>query len=400
MLITRRKLLQAMLGALALAAVSGVLALVVSNAETVWRVAGTSFAIAIAAAVMMPMASWADKPLTRRAGLIGMCIAIAELVLGSVLIWGDLLPGNLREFVGWSTLIVGVGGLMSVRFLRDTGLPGWRFTAWTGACACALASLLFLLAAALESFLPSGSLAQPLNYIDELFQTGWGVFASGVLGSMALIGLHRPDNRPWRWAGITASAVALGLVLYGAWFHHEGNPAWIVGCYCTAGVVAHAIGCLRLSLTPVQGWVRLIAIGSALLTGGMVTFCAAVDSRIDPFDSFAWQWRITAASALICASTSLALVVFGRLNKRPVVELDKTKFDSVTLFCPRCQKKLTLPTGGSLCPSCRLHIHVSVQAARCAQCGYNLDGLRDTDRCPECNAPVPLGATGLAEATN
>lgn len=145
--ISRKQLLYAMLGALALAACSGVLALLISDSDAVWRIAGTCLTAALAAAIMMPMSAWADKPMTRTAGLTGMCIAVVELGLASLLIWGQFFSSSTREFLAMSVAIIGGCGLTSVWFLKQINCDGWRRTAQVGAAGCVFAALLFWCAA-------------------------------------------------------------------------------------------------------------------------------------------------------------------------------------------------------------------------------------------------------------
>jgi hypothetical protein len=393
MILTRRHLLYIMLGALGVGALSGVVALLTGDGGTVWRVAGTSFAAAISAAIMFPMAGWADKPATRTAGLLGMSVAVVELLLASVLIWGESLGWPMREFLGWSAAIVGIGGLVSARFLKDIGMPERHWTSRVGCAAAALASGLFLIAAGIESFYSAWSEA------GKFAGTAWSTFVTGFICAIALVGWQRPDRRWWRWIGVGAAAVALGLTNYGIWIHSGGEPAWVVGAYSIAAVVAHAIACLRLSLSSGQGIVRVVAMGAAACTGLLSTMSAAIHTSWDRYGGFDWEWRASAAFMLITVSATLALVVIGRLNRRPVVELSRTaSFDKVSLVCPRCSQRLELPVGGALCSGCKLHITVTIHTARCAKCNYELENLK-AERCPECGEPIPAGSTGLGEAT-
>lgn len=391
---SRRHLLYAMLGALGLAALSGVLALLISDTGAVWRIAGTSFAAAIAAAIMIPMSGWADKPLTRLAGLLGMGVAVGELLLAALLIWGDFFQSDFREFLAWAVGILGVGGLIAVRFLKDAALPTRVWTARVGCGATVVAMGLFFAAAFVESFGNSWTTAE------KFVGSGWSLFVSGAIAAFALLGWARPDPRWWRWIGVAAAVAAMGMTNYGIWIHSGGEPVWVVAAYCLAAVIAHAIACLRPTLTRGQSWVRIIAIGAAACAGGFATFASAIDRGGRFYNGFEWEWRGTAAFGLICVSATLALLVFGRLNRKPAVELVRstTTFDRVSITCPRCEKRLILPVGGALCEGCRLHISVTIQSARCARCNYDLIDLR-ADKCPECGEPIPMGVTGLSEAT-
>ena len=255
--ISRRHLLYLMLAdALGFAGASGVAALIFGDTGTVWRCAGTGLAAAIAAAFMMPMAGWADAPATRAAGLTGMGLAIVELGLGAVLIWGSFLPSNLLEFLSLGTLIIGVGGLLSVRFLKEIHADGWRLASRGGATSCAAASIVFLVAAYESSFNHTGSTA------DEIAESALGLFLSGVIGSLALYTCPHlvkgwRSGNGWRFFGAAAAAVALGIVLYRTWGNANAfRAAWEVGAYGLAAFVAHSNACLQARLV---GWQRHVA---------------------------------------------------------------------------------------------------------------------------------------------
>jgi hypothetical protein len=387
--ISRRTLLKAMLAALALAACSGVPAIFLTDTEVVWRIAGTCLIAAFAAAIMMPMSVWADKPDTRLAGMIGMAIAVVELCLGSLIIWGGIFPSAWREFLVWTAGVIAGCGLVGVRFLKNINSPGWQITARVGSIGCVIAGLIFLAGACEECFSSSRD-------SEQLFGTGMGLFWSVVASALTLIGWNRRNPYPWRWIGVLGAAAAFGMVVYGEWITRGGDPVWVTGAYAMAGAVAHAMACLQAKLTPGQRWVRFIAIATGGTTAALITMSVYLDPRWASMNDSAGLWRITSASVIMCCSASMALVVFVRLNKRPIVALSKAGFDRITVVCPRCEKKLTLPVGGALCDGCKLHINVSVASTQCAQCGYDLTDLH-ADKCPECGTTVPLATKGLME---
>jgi hypothetical protein len=394
MFFTRRHLLYAMLAALALAGIAGALALLTASGNEVWRIAGTSFVVAIAAGIMMPMSVWADKPATRAAGLFGMCIAIVELLLAAVLIWGSMLPSSFRDFVAWSTGIVGPCGLLSARFLKELAHPSRRWMAIVGAAGAALAATSWLIASWLDSFNSSWTVSEPFFY------SGWAILFAGILAALALVGITKSDGQWWRWFGVAGAIIGAAVAVYGAIERKGGNPGWIAGPYSLAAVIAHAIVVLRIPLTPGQRWVRWVAMIAALCTGITTTHCVATEARLNQMmDDFDWSWRLSSAFALVCASASMALLVLGRLNRKPVVELSKAEvYGHVSLDCPRCEKKLRIPMGGALCDSCRLYINVTVKTAKCAKCNYDLTNLT-TEFCPECGTPIPRGQTKVEAAS-
>jgi hypothetical protein len=387
--LSRRQLLYAMLGALAFAALSGVAALLTNGAEEVWRIAGTGLIVAVAALIMMPMSALAGNAATRLSGLFGMGVVVTELALAAMLIWGRILPPDLREFLGWATGIIGPCGLIAARLLAELAKPGQKWTAIVGAGGCGLAAGSWLIAAALESYGRPWSIGFPFA------AGGWAFLFAGFISAAALVGLKEPDRRWWRWLGVAAACVGAAFAIYGAIQQSGGNPAWFVGPYAFGAFIAHAVICLRLNLTSGQRWVRIIANASALCTAIAITYSLAEQTPGSrALGEFNWDWRMSFAFGLVCSSATMALLVLSVLNHRPKVRLARTSaFRRVFLICPRCGKRLTLPLGGALCDECRLHIYVTVQTTRCARCDYDLTDL-SAKVCPECGTPIPIGPTG------
>jgi hypothetical protein len=75
------------------------------------------------------------------------------------------------------------------------------------------------------------------------------------------------------------------------------------------------------------------------------------------------------------------------LNRNIDYESFSTAPVQITVICPRCRKKHTLPLGQTACPTCELRIHTRIEEPRCPNCGYLLYGLK-SDRCPECGTQV------------
>ena len=318
-----------------------------------------------------------------------MCIAVAELGLGALLIWGQFFSSSTREFLAMSVAIIGGCGLTSVWFLKQINCEGWRRTAQVGAAGCVIAALLFWCAAYQESF-------STTRDGGKFFASAMSLFWAFIAGALSLVGWHRPDAHPWRWAGVLGAGIAAAMVSYSEWIQKGDDPTWCVAAFALAYVVAHAIICWRAALTPGQRWVRIAAVAAAAATGITATYGVHGDQHHMMFDDFGDIWRVTAAAGLICVSATLALLVFGRLNKRPAVHLHKAAIDFVALTCPRCEKKLTLPVGGALCDGCKLHINIALASTQCGTCGYDLTNLK-AGTCPECGTAVPTATTGMTE---
>ena len=102
--------------------------------------------------------------------------------------------------------------------------------------------------------------------------------------------------------------------------------------------------------------------------------------------------RLASAAGFIASCGSLALLVLARINKRMPDEAPALhKIAEITLICPGCSKKHTLPVGSATCPTCRLELNVQVVEPRCPQCDYSLFMLT-SNRCPECGWAITTPA--------
>jgi hypothetical protein len=161
-----------------------------------------------------------------------------------------------------------------------------------------------------------------------------------------------------------------------------------VGC-----VVAHANMCLGPLLRPTQRWVRQGTILFAVVTAALIVLVIAKDKFPEiPIDADLFG-RFAAAAGIIAGCGTLALLVLARMNRKVDAEPESYELSEVSLVCPRCRRKQSLPTGDSTCPSCGLRISIRVEEPRCANCDYLLRGLT-SDRCPECGTSIGSPVAG------
>jgi hypothetical protein len=126
---------------------------------------------------------------------------------------------------------------------------------------------------------------------------------------------------------------------------------------------------------------RLVTLAAALIAGAC--FVAAIHYRFGP--SYDLVARIGGAAAIIGGCGSLALLVLAKLNRRVDLQPEALDLKEMTIICPVCRKKQTVPLGDSACAGCGLKFQISVQEPRCPSCDYLLLMIQ-SDRCPECGA--------------
>mgnify|MGYP003867046843 CR=1 FL=1 len=374
----RKRLLHILLWCLAGAAASGVLTVLVSDRDVLWRVTAMGFVAAAAVGLMIPCSILADRERSRAAGHFGITLCIIQFLLSIVFIWSGLWPWRLEERIGWTILLIGLMAVPCIGFLwmasnratRAAGIVGLAFAAISSAC--------YMLAIWFES-------SVFLNYRSG--ETGHAFAAAGLFASLSLIGLGM-DSRHWRWIGVGASATMLALALYGIWRMPQGDPAFTVCASTLAALVAFANVLIRASLI---GGQRLVIYGTIASAAAIALLLDLQAIIADPGnDTFGFR-RLIAGATIVTISGTLAVVVLAMLNRRSLRRADSvaagTLLSAISLQCPRCGKQQTLALGEGRCSDCRLIIHTRVEVPACGKCGYDLSMIRG-ENCPECGTPI------------
>ncbi len=395
MLLNRRTLLWVLLGALALAAASGMLAIVAPIAG-VWRFAAMSVIGAVTAGIMMSIASWTEKPETRAGGLLGMGVCVALFVGGCGLVWETVIGRQLFELIGVAMVASACAGFPAAHFLKRFWRDGWR---WASIVGVGGAACVFLIAIAggLMDFV--GLPISSSRIYGSAATIGLGV----VCAAFALVGYRtpndqgrtQPDSAPWRWLAIPGAVLGVGSSLWGIWFG-GGDREWVPTLgYALAAVVAHGVLIGRSRAGQAYPWLRWLTFGAAVLTGVLVVSAVWVN-----VDDYTVLWRMVTGSGILTGSGTLAILVMDRLAFGKRLELRSvvanrgpgsapTSISSIRIECPRCSLAQTIPVGeeGALCAGCKLHVAVRTHAALCGACGYDLKDLKG-GTCPECGAAI------------
>jgi hypothetical protein len=384
---SRGLLIRILLWALAAAAASGLLAVFLSDRELVLRLTGMGFVTAGAAGLMLPCTLMVDKARTRAAGLLGMTLCAVEFLLAVAFIWSGLGWSNLDEQVGLTMVVLALVGLPSIGLLALAFSPFGRVAGRVGTGLAAANLVVYLVAVWFE--VPGKN-----EIRDKLFETGGSLSGAAVLAITCMVGIGT-DRKNWRWFGIVASAAALLMLLYGIWIHSSNEVAPLVCVFSVAALAAYANVATMLPLTPGQMWLRWSAVGAAAATGLFID----LDSIVAGNGSAPMLERFATGCGIITASATLALLVLGRLNRRPDYEGGKGEpARTITLVCPRCRKKQTLPVGSASCAGCKLRIFTRIELPLCPVCGYDTSILAAGGRCPECGTAVSAGEQDQAES--
>jgi hypothetical protein len=381
----RRILLRIMLGSLALAALSGASAFLLSEYDTIGRVVGTCFAAAVAAVLLLFLSLLADREKTRAAGLFGMGLVLTEFILTLVMIWGEPLFHwdifwRFGATAGWLAPV----GLAVMVYLFALEFKGARWTSRVGLACAGIVYVTFLIGA----WTP-GTNWWPFS--ENCWETAGVLSLYSLTASLALLGLGAGDRRYWRWLGVLASLAACTMAVFHIWHPIEADPTLFAALTATAAVVAHACLVMAVPLQGAQVWVRRGAIAMAIVAGVCFTTQAYIEygNRHRPLTTEGdFLGRAGGAATIVMACATLALLVLARMNRRVDLEsLPITQFIQITLLCPRCGRKQTVPLGDAHCGACELRIYTKIEEPRCPQCGYLLYKLTG-DHCPECGAAI------------
>lgn len=374
----RKLSLRVMLWSLAAGAASGAGAMLLFEAEVIWRVVGTAITTAVAAGLMMALSMMADREKARDAALLGMGAVVSQFLLVLALIW---LPrwavddDHLALTVLWIFLVTPP----AMMFLRLGKQPNARRASLVGLALAGAVLLLLLIATwAFDYGYPWWGIREDLS------GTAGIIAAYGFLCCAALAGIET-QRYWWRWAGVGASILAAGIAITAIWLDLNDRNGVFETITSIAVLVAICNLLMFVPLLPNQKWLRTATILAAAACAGFIDLIALLKtSGTYDDDIFA---RLAGASGILAACGCLALAVLARLNlrldRRPVL----SEIRQCTIICPGCGKKHVADTGASACPTCGLIAHVKFEEPRCPNCDYLLFMLQ-SERCPECGTPV------------
>lgn len=386
----RTAIFRAMLGLLGLAALTGVASVLLLRETVMWRIIGTELSAACACGLFLPCLPMIDRVRTRAAGLLGMTGVLVEFVIAIVLIWEltfVFLGVRWESELALTMVLLGFSFVASIRLLPETHGKEQPVAAWSG-----ITVVVLTLAACLPAtWLPrrgwgAGAVDGPAEH---LWETAAVFLAMGALVSVCLLGLGGSPRRRWRWLGVGAAGAGSALWLWDIWIGSGSDLGFAIfaGLVTLSAVVAYAIGCGLCPLKPTQVWFRTGTIGAAIVTGALIELLILDDRQLIRGLDDLWIGRCTAALGIVTGCGTLALAVLAGMNRGIDAELELAAMTDITVVCPRCRKRQSLPIGEAACGGCQLRISIRVEEPRCRTCDYLLIG-RVSDRCPECGTVV------------
>lgn len=380
----QRRLLQAILGLLGLAALAGVSTIFIAGGEVLFRVAGTLVLAAVAIGLSIPASQQLGVQAKRTAGLVSLLAIVIGLCLALSAMWFDFLFSQWSYDLTLTTLAYIATVAPGLAFLALTLRKGGRIAGAAGGAFC-IAVFASWMAAIWGGRVGFGGHS-------EDWATTAGVLCAGVLPVSASLFGTLASGRHWRFLGALAGMAGVALGLSGIWLALGGKPTFVVHCFIVATVVGGTNVLDRLTLKSAQ-WLRLATIVMLVVTGllGMFVNQFEVNQFDYGFDSM--SLRLLTASAIVLCCALLALAVLMAFNRRLVITEARSiaAITSVTVICPRCNTKQSAPLGESNCTGCKLIFLLKLAEPHCRKCNYLLLDLK-SDRCPECGEPITVAA--------
>lgn len=376
----QRRLAQAMLALLGLAALAGVGTIFLPGGDFVARVAATLAVAAIAIGAAMPVSRRLDRQETRSSGVFGLGAVIVGFCLALLAIWSEFLrwPDGLR--LALTTLAYVACAVPAAVFFALLRREAGRTAGGFGLVVTATTFVLWLAA------IWGGRYGLDE---DKLAQTAAIVGGAGVLVPACLVG-RRGDRCWWRWFGVAAGAVMLTLGLGGIWVSSNSDATWFAQSLIVLVTIAAVNLLVRAPFRGAHRWLVLATAAALVATGASATAANLTTRGFQYSSADTISQRLFGAGAIVTVCGLLALVVIHAFSRRVLITRSARieDIERVDLACPRCARRQQAPIGESRCPGCGLIFLLRVAEPRCAKCDYPLLDLRSA-ACPECGEAIP-----------
>ncbi|MFN0011493.1 MAG: hypothetical protein ACKVS8_07600 [Phycisphaerales bacterium] len=389
----QRRLFQAMLVLLGLAAAAGVATIFLPSATVVGRAAATLLAAGITLAVAVQASRPLADPKRRPIGLLALTLVVPAFCLALAAIWLGLWNRD-----AWTTELAGTTACyVAMAMALVCGFVLWRNPRGklSGAvlAACGVVAFGFAVVAIWQPFGPRRSFGS------EPASTAWLLAVFGPVAAACMYGAVQ-KRQLWPWLGAAGAVAGLALGVTGVWIVHSHDSTWFQQCWiiaCPVGI-ANSLTCFSLRGNQrVVLWLTLASISAAALC------CTYINLASSGFQTYQLlpdlPTRLLAASTILSVCGMLAIAVLLAANKRAPAAASRAITDllTISLTCPRCGNKGSTPVGASRCSGCGLLFSIQLAEPRCVTCEYSLLDIRG-GVCPECGTPIPDPAAVAAGA--
>ncbi len=389
-MLSRNFLLQVTLASLAVAAILGIVSVLIAASDVGSCMVGSALLTAAAAGLLIPLSALARNKSWRRAGILSVLLLLGQYLLILASIWWHQLeawnPGLSTHDVQIRFLLTAVAllptGLMAAISLRGLATSLTSLAGWIAAVSAGLTLMAWGVAI-------WGDLVwQRFPFPEEHWaETGLVLGAFGALAAGCTVGLRLTLSSTIRWLGVAAAVLGVTMALGSIWLvpaHHET-------LFVAVTAVAVAISIANPLCIPTAAGatlaVRRLTVAALIAAAALTVLTTYL--KQDVFVQLDLVPRLTLACGIAATCGVMATVILLRLNQLPALDLraEAPVFTNITVACPRCRRKNRIALGEDRCQRCGLIIRVSVQQPRCPKCGYLLYAAQ-SNQCPDCGQPL------------
>lgn len=383
----RRVALRVLYSSLGIAALSGILAMILPNAgEVIGRLIGTAIATAIGSAMLLISIQRFEVHATRKfgaaLGILVLLIYLCTLIAIWVNVVTPLRGFNLDEKFGVTALLfAGCGSLsvlgvlfIEVKRLKLAGyvlsilwlfpLFGWLSIIWifTQPSQTSFAENVLFPIQTLFPLLVLACIRRHIAYMCIAITTALVCCVTSQV-SMILTGGHIEQNRPLLMVVLISGGISamLGIANVIQFRKPKNSILWLE--------------CLTL------------AIASIAIT----VLCVSIWYEMQQLQLPEMLVRVAVGTGIL-SSTAIIGLLIGQFVRGSMF----TNFegDGIGGICPRCQSTIIIPCGKSSCPTCGLRMRLRIESPCCRACGYDITKIPSGDACSECGEPIAI-STGV-----
>ena len=352
----QRILLRVLIGSLAAAALLWASVVLAAPGEVTDKMLGTLLLTAAASGILMAVARWYSEPSVRAAGMLATVLVAIEFSLGTSLVWEIPKQFDLDPFKVLSLMLsLGAPGAAAVHLLAWRKRPAMAVASWMGLLLCAAWSILWLFATAQMGRHDSAN--------QHFWEYGLWLAMMGLLACCSAVG-HGTDWKYWRWLGVIFAAVAYAdaCVMTSTSQFLNGNwPMEPLTAYISAAaLVAHANLALRTPLKHGQRWIIYFTIAAAA-AAVVLTNITAMDVDAHRGSTWSISARLAASCGILAGFGSLILAILAQIARKSAAPAPGNIPTTITLTCPICGQKQTLPLGTG---GCGARFSIQVQPAQ------------------------------------
>ncbi len=379
----RKIALQVLFYSLGIAALAGILAMVLPNAGSViGRLIGTAIATAISSALLLISIQRMEVQKTRLFGS-GLGLLVLIIYLNTICaIWVQFILSStsfqFEEKFGLTALLfAGCGTLILVGLLiveiRNLRLAGYVLSSiW------ALALLTWILVVWIFQSNAQEEIAE--NFIFPL-QT---LFPLIVLASIRRHIAYMVVALAFAISCCVASQVAM-FMTHGRIEHQKPLFVFILitgGISALLGVAS--VVQFRKKANAIV-WAERLVLAFVAVT--IVVLCMSIWFETYRIELPEILTRLAVGMSILSSTSIIGLLVWQMLLSSVFTQYDGAGLQGI---CPRCDTHLEIPKGKSFCPACGLRMKLQIESTACRGCGYDITKTPESDSCPECGEPILL----------